>query len=220
MNYQRHYNALIQKALNRSNPEGYTEKHHIVPRSIGGSDDPNNLVVLTAREHCVAHLLLAKIHGGSLWNAAVLMMNRFGISSSRIYAMAKEEHAKVRSLAMMGNKLSLGFKHSDETKQKWAEERKSRGHWAKEKNPGFGKGELQKGSLNHMFGVRGVNHPSFKGPIIATNIVTKNVLKLNGTAEIRALGFNPTHISSCLTGKRNSHKGFTFYRESDIFEAT
>lgn len=39
----------------------YFETHHIVPKSLGGTDDKNNLVNLTAREHYIAHLLLVKI---------------------------------------------------------------------------------------------------------------------------------------------------------------
>lgn len=42
----------------------YTEKHHIIPRSMGGKDTKENLVVLTAREHYIAHLLLTKICKG------------------------------------------------------------------------------------------------------------------------------------------------------------
>jgi hypothetical protein len=61
MNYQRLYDELISYRL--SNPAiGYVERHHILPKSMGGSDDPTNLVVLSGREHWVAHLLLYKIH--------------------------------------------------------------------------------------------------------------------------------------------------------------
>ena len=64
MNYQNIYESLITKR--QKNPaKGYTEKHHILPKSLGGSDDPSNLVVLTGREHWVAHLLLYKIYRNS-----------------------------------------------------------------------------------------------------------------------------------------------------------
>lgn len=36
----------------------YCEKHHIIPRSLGGSDDAENLVYLTAGEHLYAHYWL------------------------------------------------------------------------------------------------------------------------------------------------------------------
>jgi hypothetical protein len=49
------------------NKPDYFEKHHIVPRSLGGGDDPSNIIKLTAEDHLFAHLLLAKIHGGRMW---------------------------------------------------------------------------------------------------------------------------------------------------------
>lgn len=65
MNYRRIYDALMQKASERPRPEGYVERHHITPVSLGGSDDRINLVYLTAREHFIAHKLLIKITTGA-----------------------------------------------------------------------------------------------------------------------------------------------------------
>lgn len=59
MNYLKVYCNLIRKAENRTLPEGYTEKHHTFPKSIFGNN--NRVVVLTAREHYIAHALLEKI---------------------------------------------------------------------------------------------------------------------------------------------------------------
>lgn len=39
----------------------YYEKHHIIPKSLGGNDDTDNVVLLTAREHFIAHILLPKM---------------------------------------------------------------------------------------------------------------------------------------------------------------
>jgi len=58
MDYEKHYSLLIKKAQKRGTVDGYKEKHHIVPRCMGGTDDKSNIVELTAREHFVAHLLL------------------------------------------------------------------------------------------------------------------------------------------------------------------
>jgi len=38
-------------------------KHHIIPRYLGGLDDPSNLVELTVEEHAEAHRLLYEQHG-------------------------------------------------------------------------------------------------------------------------------------------------------------
>jgi len=59
MNYLKIYCNLIRKAENRTPPEGYTEKHHTFPKSIFGNN--NRVVVLTAREHYIAHTLLERI---------------------------------------------------------------------------------------------------------------------------------------------------------------
>jgi hypothetical protein len=61
MNYQEHYNKLITRAKNRT-LDGYAEKHHIIPKCLGGSNDINNIAILTAEEHFVAHQLLVKIY--------------------------------------------------------------------------------------------------------------------------------------------------------------
>ena len=61
MDYQRIYNTIIERGKKRNLLE-YAEEHHIVPRCLGGTDDANNLVNLTAEEHYVCHQLLVKIH--------------------------------------------------------------------------------------------------------------------------------------------------------------
>ena len=76
MNYQKHYDRLIERAKTRNLPkETYTETHHVVPRCQGGSNDKSNLVRLLPEEHLIAHLLLAKInptHLGLLYAANFL----------------------------------------------------------------------------------------------------------------------------------------------------
>lgn len=61
MDYQKHYNLLVKKAQERI-LEGYVEKHHILPKCLGGGDELSNLVALTPEEHFVAHQLLVKIY--------------------------------------------------------------------------------------------------------------------------------------------------------------
>lgn len=68
MNYSRIYTALITKSIIRDRtalrdnvPLTNMERHHILPRAEGGSDDEGNLVRLTVQEHYLAHLLLFKM---------------------------------------------------------------------------------------------------------------------------------------------------------------
>ena len=69
MNYQKLYNQLIEKrrkfplTQNKKDPTYvYSEAHHIIPKCLNGTDDPNNIINLTAREHFIAHYLLWKIY--------------------------------------------------------------------------------------------------------------------------------------------------------------
>lgn len=64
MNYSKLYNQIIAKAKSQDRTKGstYFEKHHILPKCIGGSNDKSNLVLLTAKEHFICHKLLAEIY--------------------------------------------------------------------------------------------------------------------------------------------------------------
>ena len=75
MNYKKHYDALIERSKNRT-LSVYTEKHHILPRCMGGDNSKNNIVRLTPEEHYVAHQLLVKIYNiPALVYAANMMTN-------------------------------------------------------------------------------------------------------------------------------------------------
>ena len=61
--YTRWYYNIIDRAQTRL-LNCYTERHHIIPKSLGGSNEFSNLVSLTAREHFVCHILLTKMVTG------------------------------------------------------------------------------------------------------------------------------------------------------------
>lgn len=114
MNYQKIYNNLIATRKNRGLLEGYTEKHHILPKSLGGDKtDSNNLIVLTAREHFLAHFLLAKIYGGNQWLAIQRMRGNKGFyANSRLYEIAR------KNLSIQVSLRFLGKPKTEEQKQK------------------------------------------------------------------------------------------------------
>jgi hypothetical protein len=63
--YTTWYNNIIKQAqLRTQSTDVYTERHHIIPKSLGGSNKKNNLVHLTAREHFICHRLLTKMTEG------------------------------------------------------------------------------------------------------------------------------------------------------------
>jgi hypothetical protein len=107
--YAKWYFAIVDRAKTRV-LDGYQEKHHVLPQSMGGSDASDNIVSLTAREHFICHLLLTKItHGKDLAKmrkairymtcAPKKMQGLRYIPNSRIFEIARKEAA----LANRGN---------------------------------------------------------------------------------------------------------------------
>jgi hypothetical protein len=92
--YSNWYYKIINSA--KSNPQiDVSEKHHIVPKSLGGSNDKNNLVRLTPKQHFICHRLLVKMTTGIARQKMVyafwIMSNkkRSHIVSSNSYSNAK-----------------------------------------------------------------------------------------------------------------------------------
>lgn len=120
MDYSRIYDELISNAKDRD-LTCYIEKHHIIPRCLGGNDSLDNLVNLTAREHFIAHLLLCKInpnHKGlrlALWmmsNVKDKNQERY-TPNSRLYEIIRLEYSKSVSGE---NNPNFGNKYSKETR--------------------------------------------------------------------------------------------------------
>jgi len=117
MDHARVYDTLMVRAKVRQ-IEGYTERHHILPRCMGGANTRENIVRLTAREHVIAHKLLVRMHPGNikLW-AAVMLMGRVQMPKARATAREREEFARLRR----------EFRYTDEAKAKMSESAKKRG---------------------------------------------------------------------------------------------
>jgi hypothetical protein len=146
MEYKKHYNLMMERAKTRE-LDGYFETHHIVPRCLGGSDLPDNLVQLTPEEHFVAHQLLIKMYPGNLGIAyAVICMSgktsKKHQRSNKLYGWlrrrasearrgrslseetrARMSAAKQRDREKIRQSL-LGKKHTEETKQKMRKPKK------------------------------------------------------------------------------------------------
>ena len=110
--YTNHYNLLTARAKDRVLTE-YTERHHIIPQSLGGSNDKDNLVDLTAREHFICHWLLIKMTEGEARGKMLYALHgmkaenryqqRYSSSiTARVYERYRIEHAKNHSERMKG----------------------------------------------------------------------------------------------------------------------
>ncbi len=107
MNYEKIYNQIIEnaKTLNRvKGKDMIFENHHILPKSIGGGNNKENLVLLTPKEHYICHRLLVQIYRGTnnqfkMYYAMWCMINGLGknrhITSSKIYEKLRIEMSKV-----------------------------------------------------------------------------------------------------------------------------
>lgn len=98
MNYERIYNNLIERAKSRNITNTYYERHHIIPRCLGGTNEACNLVNLTPEEHYLAHQLLVKMHPDhyGLIYAAILMCA--GRPSNKIYGWTRKRFSRLQSL--------------------------------------------------------------------------------------------------------------------------
>jgi hypothetical protein len=111
--YSKWYFNIIEKR-SKLIYDGYVETHHIVPRSLGGTDDKSNLVDLSAREHFICNLLLTKIVsskdqkekmmvaalGMCLWKPK--NSSRSFKINSRIFQKLKEENSRIVSNRFKG----------------------------------------------------------------------------------------------------------------------
>jgi hypothetical protein len=106
------YTAITDRARTRK-LNGYTERHHILPRSLNGTDDKNNLVDLTAREHFICHWLLTKMYTGEAKAKMIYALNGMKRSNTfaqryktkitaRVYENLKKEFSAIHSTNMKG----------------------------------------------------------------------------------------------------------------------
>ncbi len=124
--YKSWYDSIIQKAKVR-NLSGYREKHHILPRCLGGKDTKTNLVKLTAREHFIVHMLLCKFTKGQAKRSMLYAFKCmcYYKKDGRDYKINSRIAQKLRSELKFSpehienlRKSHIGKKFSDETKRK------------------------------------------------------------------------------------------------------
>jgi hypothetical protein len=136
MNYSKIYYKIVENR--KDHPyDGYVECHHIIPKSLGGSNDKDNLVNLSAREHFICHLLLTKMYSEGTPNhykmvKAFMMMllckseNQQRVLTSKRFESLRIKFSEAQSLSQTGKNnsqfgktksLELRKKISDRTKE-------------------------------------------------------------------------------------------------------
>lgn len=130
--YTTWYFNIIQLAQQRSYCTGYAERHHIIPKCLGGSNKKNNLVSLTAREHFICHLLLTRMVESSedkkkMWYAAWCLISLKGRTKERTFKYNSKSFAIIReNRSKEISAMRTGRKHTDETKKLIGEKSKTK----------------------------------------------------------------------------------------------
>jgi hypothetical protein len=120
--YTHWYYKIVNQAKAR-NISSYTERHHIIPKSFGGSNKKENLVRLTPREHYICHLLLTKMVSGEYRAKMIYALSLIKPKvnhNSTLYEKLKIEGNKARSIYMTDRVVSI------ETRTKQSNSRKGK----------------------------------------------------------------------------------------------
>jgi hypothetical protein len=147
--HTKEYYKIIKKNLNLTKglsvrkikkQFAYTEKHHIIPKSMNGLDKKDNIVYMSAADHFKCHQLLinmteGKSHG-KMWNSLWRMMNKQSKNQLRNYEFTPEEyelarikHAATHSTNMLGkNNPFYNQKHSKNSIEKMSLAKKGKSY--------------------------------------------------------------------------------------------
>jgi NUMOD3 motif len=194
-------------------------KHHIIPKHMGGTDDPNNLVELTIEEHAEAHRLLYEQHGRwqdrVAWQGLAGLVGHDEILKKMNAAQRGAGHpfyGKSRSIETK-QKISQALKGhtvSEETRNTWSEQRKGRkvSNETRQKISAGNKGKViseehreilrQPKSVEHKEKISAGN----KGKVRSDEAKQKNRLARLGK---KATDETKQKISKALTGRKRNY---------------
>jgi len=188
------YKKICERGQVRILPKDvYIEKHHIIPRCMGGDNNKQNITTLTAREHFICHKILCKIYPKNeklrlaFWGMCNQKTNRDYSVSSRDYQYAKE-----LCLEIWKKPKSIEWVNkSKEIRRIRSMERKMRGEKINRE---------QNGELNHNYNKKWI-----------TNIETNECKMIKGNIPD---GWKLGRVKVGSLGKSNS-TGRVWYHNSD-----
>jgi hypothetical protein len=158
--YYRWYITICEKAksenrkkLKRNDPSFvYYESHHIIPKSMGGTEE----VLLTAKEHYICHLLLPKMLTGSYKHKMINALIKMTFSKSKGQDRYEaSSFAVVR--AMIAEKNSEMFRNKPKSEETRNNMKGHSGTWIRTESDR----DRMRGNNNPMFGKTGDKNPFF-----------------------------------------------------------
>jgi hypothetical protein len=185
-----------------------SHKHHIVPKHMGGSDDPSNLVVLSVEEHAEAHRLLWEKDG----------LKEDYLAWKALSGQLKNQEIWLEK-SRLGGKALKGYKHSEEAKLNY------KNSWTKERREENGKiiSSLAKGvskSDSHKNAMKGKRpHVNQTGEKNNNAKAVKTPYGIFGSAKDASRYFENANINikyNTMMYKINTNKaGWSYLREGN-----
>jgi hypothetical protein len=225
MNYEKIYDDLMTDRLNqkplrlKQKRNGfYFEGHHIIPKSKGGTGNSNrpknnnNIVLLTAREHFLAHWLLWRIYRDrstslSFHKMLSINKNQNRIISSRGYEEAKESFR----LTNIGNQYSKDKTRIISDEQKKIHSEFMKGRYVGNKNPFFNKKHSNEAKNKIRLSREGINKEKIwnyegKKIVLKDGII---IAEFDTSQEVSEfIGCSHSNVRHVLGGKQKTAKGY------------
>lgn len=215
MNYDEFIQNILRQRGRNITDNIYKEKHHIIPKCMNGSDDINNIIELSAKEHFIAHKLLAKKypHNNKIiyawWIMAYKNKGKYKCTPEE-YAEAKNAYSKAKSKAMSGKNNPM-----------YGKKGKLSPRYGKKNSPetSYKKSRSQLGKRHKAISIYKniINQPNRK-PIAQINKDTNEVVNIFMSTHEAAkkLGYSVGNISLCCNGKIATYKGYIWKHLKDI----
>ena len=143
--YEEYYRIINYRKANKLPVDTYGEKHHIKPRSLYPElvNDPDNIVLLSASEHFLAHYHLWKYYKEELKDKTKARSMCFAFTMMKRVIQKSNDIEKMSLLYSEVRKALNNIKLSKEHKRKISEANKG------EKNPNFGKHHTEEWKRKH-----------------------------------------------------------------------
>lgn len=216
MTYDTFINNILETRGRFACGDEYHERHHIVPKCCGGTNEENNLIDLYAREHFIAHKLLALENPDNYkltYAWSMMAFPKSKLHSNNRYELSPEEYEEVRNAF---SKASTGHTVSENSKKKMSDAKK--GKYTGEKCHRYGKHlseeakqkisiknkENFSGEKNPFYGIRHTDKTkekiskknSKKVICVETGVVYESMIKAE-----KETGIDHTCISDCCRKK-------------------
>lgn len=219
--YTQFINNILNKRGRYISDDVYKEKHHIIPKCMGGSDDVDNIIELSGQEHFIAHKLLADNNPSNkkLIYAYWRMANQNKFCTPEEYERAKtmfvhkisgenhplyNEHPTLQTRRKLSEaKLGKHLPNSVRQKISQALKNKPRSIQTKQKISQTKTGTKHSEETKRKLSLKNGKHViayDIHGNIVGTYCSTREAERQTGIAH--------THISDCCNGKQKIAGGY------------